>query len=86
MKSTVKCDLNWSDKIVLIILQEIREQSYLKLLWQLVLNVLLSRRLRYPLLSSPFPPTFKETTKLLQVIFAQYNRNSNSRTMTFFIN
>lgn len=48
MKSTVKCGLNWSDKIVLIILEETKEQGYPKVLCQLVLNDLLSRRLRHP--------------------------------------
>jgi len=52
----VKCDLNWSDKIVLIILEETKEQSYLNLLCQLVLNDLLSRRLRHP----PPPPLKKK--------------------------
>ena len=48
VKSTVKCGLNWCDKIVLIILEETKEQSYVKLLCQLELNDLLSRRLRIP--------------------------------------
>ena len=56
MKSSVKCDLNWSDKIVLIILEETKEQGYPKLLCQLVLNDLLSRRLRHP----PPPPHLKK--------------------------
>lgn len=79
IKSTVKCDLNWCDNIVLTVSEETTEQSYVKLLCQLELN----DRFEYKVETSS-PPPFKKkkktTTRLLQVIFAWYNRNSNSQT------